>query len=56
MKISIDFEHPFFDEGTVMELKSADLDGFYQRENAVNRMNLFLSWKRHCIDYRAKTG
>ena len=41
MKISIDFEHPFFDEGTVMELKSADLDGFYQRENAVNRMNLF---------------
>ena len=41
MKISIDFEHPFFDEGTVTELKPTDLDGFYQRENAVNRLNLF---------------
>ena len=41
MKISIDFEHPFFDEGTVMELKLTDLDGFYHRENEVNRMNLF---------------
>ena len=41
MKISIDFEHPFFDEGVVTELKPTDLDGFYQRENEVNRLNLF---------------
>ena len=41
MKISIDFGHPYLDEGTILELKRSDLDDFYVDENEVNRLNLF---------------
>ena len=41
MKISIDFEHPYFDEETIFGLTLNDLDRFYADENEVNRLNLF---------------
>lgn len=41
MKIRIDFEHPYFDEKTIVKLTLNDLDCFYTDENEVNRLNLF---------------
>ena len=41
VKIGIDFEHPYFDEETIFELTTNDLDRFYTDENEVDRLNLF---------------
>lgn len=41
MRITIDFERPYFDESTISGLELRDLDNFYANENAVNRLNLF---------------
>ena len=41
MKISIDFEHPYFDEKVLFELTLNDLDRFYADEDAVGRLDLF---------------
>ena len=41
MKINIDFEHPYMDEKTMLELTLADLDCFYAAETEVNQFNLY---------------
>jgi len=41
MEIKIDFGHPFFEEETIFEMDTNDLDNFYHEENEVNQMNLF---------------
>ena len=41
MKISIDFEHPYFDERAILALTPAALNAFYTDENEVNRLDLF---------------
>ncbi len=41
MKISIDFEHPYFDENAIFALTPANLNNFYAEENEVSRLDLF---------------
>lgn len=41
MKIEINFEQPYMDEKTVMELTTKDLDYFYAAADEVSRLNLF---------------
>jgi len=41
MRIAIDFEHPYFDEETVLGLTPEALDQFYHDANEVNQLNLF---------------
>lgn len=41
MKINIDFEHPYMDEKTILELTPDDLDCFYADETEVNQLNLY---------------
>ena len=41
MNIQISFDHPYFDEETILAMTLQDLDCFYGAENEVNRLNLF---------------
>ena len=41
MKITINFEKPYFEEATILALTSHDLDDFYVEANEVDRLNLF---------------
>ena len=41
MNIQIAFDHPYFDEETILAITLQDLDCFYADENEVNRLNLF---------------
>lgn len=41
MKITIDFEHPYFDEAAILALNLEDLDDFYETADEVSRLNLF---------------
>ena len=41
MKISIDLEHPYFDEKDIFKLTPDDLIDFFRNENEKNQLNLF---------------
>ena len=41
MRIEINFEHPYMDEKTIMELTTEDLDCFYADADEVSHLNLF---------------
>ena len=56
MKITINFEKPYFDEATILALTSHDLDDFYVEANEVDRLNLFFMLETSLHRFQRESG
>lgn len=56
MKITINFEKPYFEEATILALTSHDLDDFYVEANEVDRLNLFFMLETSLHRFQRESG